>query len=297
MTKLLIPNYELLTLDDGWKKIENITINDKIATLNNNNLEYNNPIKIDFLENLPIIMCKIQNKDVDIDIPIIHRLLTKTKNDKEFKLTECKDFIVNNFKYKRNVIINKKKFSLFDDNKVNLLIQLQGIWFANAWYNNKDLHYYISVNEKTSHVLCNILNRLNYKYNIYIDNILIENNYYCYLVRHYKIFPKWIWELDQKQSRLFLDMILLKKYNNNKKINYKCENIDIMDDMMRLCINAGLSSTFNYNTNKLTIYFNYHEPIVNNNYGSIYDYDGLIYSIIVPNETIMVRKNGKTLWL
>jgi len=70
-----------------------------------------------------------------------------------------------------------------------------------------------------------------------------------------------------------------------------------MNDMMRLCINAGLSSTFNYKTNKLTIYYDYHEPIVNNICGSIYDYDDLIYSIIVPNETIMVRKNGKTLWL
>lgn len=297
MNKLLIPDYELLTID-GWKKIGDITLNDKIATLNNNELIYDNPIEIDFYGNLPIIMYKIENKDVDIDISITNRLLTKSKEDKEFKLTECKDFIVNTVKYKRNCLINKKKFTLFDDNRLNLLIQLHGIWFSYAFLNEKDNNYYISANENTSHIVCNLCNKLNYKYNIYIDNILIEDNYYCYLVRHYKTFPKWIWELDQKQSRLFLDMILLNKYNNNnKKINYKCENINIMNDMMRLCINAGLSSTFNYKTNKLTIYYDYHEPIVNNICGSIYDYDGLIYSIIVPNETIMIRKNGKTLWL
>lgn len=294
--KFLIPEYELLTTDN-WKKIENITINDKIATLNNNNLEYNNPIKINFLENLSIIMYKIKNKDIDIDIPLKHKLLTKTKYDKKFKLTEYNDLLTNIVKYKRNAIINKKKFTFFDDNKLNLLIQLQGIWFSNAWYNDRDNNYYILLNENTSHVLCNLLNRLNYKYNIYIDNILLEDKYYCYLVKHYKIFPKWIWDLNLKQSRLFLDMILLKYNNNYTKINYKCENIDIMNDMMRLCINAGLSSIFNYKTNKLTIYYNYHEPIVNNKYGSIYDYKGIIYSIIVPNETIMVRKNGKTLWI
>lgn len=294
--KLLIPDYELLTID-GWKKINDITFNDEIASLNNNILQYNNPIEIKLYENLPIIMYKIENKDIDIDISLIHILLSKSKNDKEFVLTECKDLLLNTIKYKRNALINKKKFTLFN-NKIDFFIQLHGIWFSNAWFNDKDNNYYISVNENTSHVLCNILNKLNYKYNIYIDNILLEDNYYSYLVRHYKKFPKWIWNLDMKQSRLFLDMILLNKYNSNiNKINYKCENIDIMNDMMRLCINAGLSSTFNYKTKKLTIYYNYHEPIVNNKYSSIYNYNGIIYSIIIPNETIMVRKNGKTLWI
>jgi len=76
-------DHEVLTME-GWKFFNDITIDDKIATLNplNNNLEYNKPIQIHYYPNYEGKMYHICNSSIDLYMTDKHRIYCNNEIDK-----------------------------------------------------------------------------------------------------------------------------------------------------------------------------------------------------------------------
>jgi DNA-directed RNA polymerase II subunit RPB2 len=69
----LTDDTEVLTID-GWKQITKITLKDKVATLSDNKLKYDNPTKIFDYPDYEGSMYYIRNQDIDIAVTGNHRM-------------------------------------------------------------------------------------------------------------------------------------------------------------------------------------------------------------------------------
>jgi DNA-directed RNA polymerase II subunit RPB2 len=103
-------------------------------------------------------------------------------------------------------------------------------------------------------------------------------------------FPQWIWELPCDQARLFLQRICDEK-------EYKTKSKAFADDLMRLSIHAGISSSIvkMYDTYVVTIVHDC-EPIIEKKQCSMYWYEDSVYCLQVPSHVFMVRQNMKNMW-
>jgi hypothetical protein len=96
----LLDNAEVLT-SSGWINITNITMNHKIATLDGNNIKYDNPIDV-YKFSYNGDMVKIRSQYVDLNVTIDHELYVTTNNNKEYELIPAKDIINKTVRYKKN---------------------------------------------------------------------------------------------------------------------------------------------------------------------------------------------------
>ena len=102
-------DHEVLTLN-GWKQYKDLTLDDKIATLNKDTmeLEYQNPTKIHYGE-YNGKMYHIQSYNIDLKVTDEHRMFVSTyKNNKwsKYDFVFAKDIIGKNVKYLANEVTN-----------------------------------------------------------------------------------------------------------------------------------------------------------------------------------------------
>lgn len=92
--------FEVLT-GRGWLTLENITMNDDIATLvNGNELVYSKPIGI-YTLNYRGKMYKVRSQHVELDVTMDHSMYVNIENN-GFKLTEAKNIKGKSYKFKKN---------------------------------------------------------------------------------------------------------------------------------------------------------------------------------------------------
>ena len=222
----------------GWIKIENITLNHKVAILNPNNdsIIYDYPSEIhcfDYDSSIDGKIYKIENKDIELNVTPNHRMYVK-KNDSEYNFMFAKDCYGEDLYYKKGI--------------------------------------------------------LNYEPEQWVGDTFIIPEYN----KEIETLPDWVWQLNQKQSQQLINSIT--EYKNN----YKTLSKILVDELMRLCLHAGWTSTIN-NNNKYTIIINKEniETLVNKNnkYVEEYiDYKGTVHCLTVKTGIFMVRQNGKLVW-
>jgi hypothetical protein len=175
-------------------------------------------------------------------------------------------------------------------------------------------------------LLINIIKDLGYNYNILKNKIIIsDKQLWIYLtsfsgIASNKKLPDWVWELSQKQARLFLKSIVT--YSTKSKIYYTSSS-KFADDLMRLALHAGWSAhkdlymlagsitkirkkTFktNFDLWCIDIQQNTNIPLVDNDNISscknqveqLIQYEGSVFCLSVPNEVFYVRHNGIPVW-
>ena len=91
--------------------------------------------------------------------------------------------------------------------------------------------------------------------------------------------PEWIFNLSENQSRLILEELL----KDNIKLSDK--------DLTKLALQCGWSVNVDNSINKID-----NEPLLNDFYESLIDYDGLVYCIEVPDHVFYTRLNMKPCW-
>ena len=79
-------DHEVLTLS-GWKFFNELTLEDKVATLKGKELVYENPIELLYYPDHEGEMCYISNSKVDLKVTTNHRLYIKVEND-DYSLIE-----------------------------------------------------------------------------------------------------------------------------------------------------------------------------------------------------------------
>ena len=312
----------------GWKPIATITLDDKVATLKNNKLVYENPLEIFHYPDYEGEMYKISNATIDLDVTTNHRMYVKTYNSakhswSDFHLEKAGDIYGKIVKYKKNAEWEVEDYQFILPNNEKLLdmnswITFFGIWIAEGYVSNVNNSYTVSINVYKKHiddVLYDAIKKLGYIYNITNDVLNInDKNLYDYLLTlsttiENKELPEWVWNLSKTQAKLLSHFMQLGEYGFNKTKSssvYYSASSKLADDFTKLLLHAGLCGNKSFHINdvnnknisvwKVTILKTKNEPIVSQQEESIYNYKGAVYCLSVQSEIFMVRKNGKPVW-
>jgi len=286
----LTEDHEVLTVD-GWKKINEITIEDKVATLTNNVLNYENPIRTYKYPDYNGYMYKVSNNNVELDVTINHRMYIQEFDGitwSPYKLEKAEDIINKTIAYKKNARWIKSDYEIVINNQkidMKLWLKLFGILIS---YSKCEMGTINIDKDQKDLVLYYLTSKLNIDYNNYT---IIEPYLYNYFNEINGYLPDWVWELSTKQARTLINYM-----NNNKNI-YNTDDEKKADDFMRLTIHAGWNGNKSYYNNGWRIVIIKQSNIITKGGNcEIYSYHGTVYCLQVPSEVFMVRKNGKAIW-
>lgn len=282
----LTMDHEVLT-DSGWKYFHELTMSDKIATLKDNELVYDAPIKLFHYPDYDGKIYNIKSQMVDLSVTEEHRMLVSRSKHREWQphsLVKAKDLVGEHVKYKTNAewSATDHQFELpaCADHPAAVVEMDAWLTYFGSWIaSSKDSRDKLEFNQ--------------------CSNIQVHN----YMASLPKGLPEWVWKLSQRQARILLQGILgPKTYFADSDVHYS-SSVELANDLMRLCLHAGWSSTLERPVSasdqwKLNIRKTKHKPVVNNGHSeeSVVDFKGEVFCLQVPSEVFYVRRNGKCVW-
>jgi DNA-directed RNA polymerase beta subunit len=293
---LPIDNFDILT-DHGWKKIDTLTLSDRVATLiDHTTLSYDYPIGIyKFPYNGK--MYKLRSPQVDLDVTIDHSMYAKVTN--AFELMPVRSLVNKTYSLKKDcAIYNRYDIEHFETEQgcipYDVYLQLLGAFIDNGCIQEGHIIFKqsiagICVNTKlvrlndhtlANHSLIQILQSLNKPFDE-------------------RFLPEHVWDLNQRQSRILLDSLI--GSHDVVLAYYPVRSKQLADDVMRLTIHAGwgyvvIDST---NSTELVISKVNNEPVIDTDQSSIVieHFAGIVGCIEVPSHVFMIRQNGKNVWI
>lgn len=208
-------DHEVLT-NNGWKIFNDITMKDKIATLNKlGTIEYQHPTDLHHYPNYKGSMYHVKNNMIDLNVTAGHRMYVAKGYNSEYELIEAQKIYKKNYYYKNN---GKWEKDIMSDNHLLKLSMGDALVLLNA-ITDGELSYYTD-------------------------------------------------------SKAIVDIIMILALHCGKSCNYKIDHKN--EYILRLDIADA--------------HFD------EDNIESIYDFEGEVFCVSVPNETFYVRRNGKPVW-
>lgn len=268
----LTPDHEVLTLD-GWKNITDVTLYDKVATLN----PYGDIIEWDFPTEtykfaIDEEIYSIENEHISLRVTLNHKMYVREYGENTYKLIEARNIIGQDVEYLKSGINS-----------------LSG-------NNNKDIRNFAQLLYKMD---LSILSETDKK-ELYdkFDIDILNNN-----LEDIKL-PKWIYMLDNISSSLLIEYIL-DNFSFVQFFTYYCNSqftIDILQLLVLLSyykINYDLQisteeNRFKIEVNEFNDKFLKSQTSTTNEYKQ--QYKGDVYCINVPNHIFMTRRNNKYCW-
>jgi len=292
----LTADHDVLT-SDGWKSIDKITTEDKVAVLKDDSrLVYEKPMEVHKYPEYSGVMYNISNSQIDLNTTGEHRMYVKRddNNNQGYALEKADDIIGKCVRYKKDCVWDVPDYQFMipnSDKEINMEAWLLffGKWISSGC-DNKVLYQFGSHNDTED-----------------TRNI---TEYLCNLYTNANTFrmPEWVWKLSCNQVKILMKAIIATgNYNLHKYDNMFCTKYEsLADDMMRLCIHAGWSGVKSIWKGlwKITIIKKKNNPYANandihkeiNHVEEAYNYEGAVYCISVSTEVFMVRRNGKSVW-
>lgn len=248
---------DLLT-NTGWKNIKDITLNDKIATLNpeTNCFEYLYP---DSLHKIPYNgpMYTIDTSQLKTCVTPYHNNFVQKRYSDHFELVKASDCFNKRVSFKKDGIwngVDTPTFTWPTGTKVDMdsVLILLGLFIAG-------------------------------------ESITLDNSVYNYLNTYRDHIPAFIFDLSIRQQKLFFDCLL------NKKGIFTTKYKQLADDIQRLCLHIGLTATIKAGSIYRVIISHNTTPIVNS---AIYtNYNGYVYCPTMPKWNVVYsRRNGVPVW-
>ena len=308
-------DHDILTYS-GWKKINEITINDKVACLiNDNTLEYLNPTDIQNYE-YNEAMYKIKSNQIDLVVTPNHRMYIGNRNGTNYKIKKAEDIYGKRLTYKKNVEnyvplnpINHFKINGIDD-LPDLILDIEpwltffGIWIAEGCVviSSKDLRI-STQKQRVKDELSHVFQIMNIHYTKQKDNIndinrdswritdkrIVEYFRPLSVGSVNKELPDWVWNLDMNQCQTLINGMLLGDGHTmtNGTCRYDTSSTKLADDFQRLCLHSGWSC------NKLIKYKAGHKSTTS--YGEVITSttDAYRLTIITKQNNPLVNKNIK----
>ena len=349
-------SHEVLT-QTGWRYVEHITLEDKVATLNSRGeIEYQHPTELHHYPDYNGQMYEIKNANLSLNVTANHRMYISKKYGRKqewlpYQLVEAKDMFGKFCKFKKNGELVQPEYQFILPECTNLKnqtfnsIQVDmnawltffGIWYAEGWSSQNPKVYTTGIavhKQRVKDALYPALTLLGYNYHVNNDNLIIYN----YQLNKYmgplsvgainKTLPDWVWKLSKTQCITLLESMILGdgcyRPRNNNSVIYYTSSDKLADDVMRLALHCGwccnkiLHLPAGYSATKadgevitnnaicwrLGIIKNKCEPSINHGHTyeqdiqveRLYDYEGSVYCISVPNEVFYVRRDGKPVW-
>lgn len=272
-------DHDVLTFD-GWKKISEVTKEDKVATLvNDDTLVYSNPLEImsyDFDGEL----YEVDSNQVSLRVTKNHRMYTGDRLGKKFDIRQAEDIYGKRRKYKKNVdkYVTTEKHPMLEytngvptgfilkDNEESLVIPIEdwlyifGIWMAEGWvtrsWENNEVRiaaHKQRVKDKLDEVCQNIkIRKIKEADNRggELNSWRISNKNISRYLKPLsvgavnKYLPDWVWHLTPKQCQTLIDGMMLGDGHTmeNGTRRYDTSSKQLADDFQKLCLHAGWST-------------------------------------------------------
>lgn len=282
----LTMDHEVLT-ENGWKFYDQLTEEDKVATLRNNKLAYEKPNKLLYFSNYDGKLYNIKTQQIDLSVTDNHRMYVSEFADNkgiwsDYEMHEAKDIFGKRVKYKKDAewdVSDYKFESTSQSFDMNNWLKFYGYWMTNKMQSIKS----ININKEQLSEYLSILNK--YYSKEYLSN--------------------WVWKLSKKQCRILIKHMLCQDNEANNNY-YNTKSNKLADDFMRLCLHAGWSCN-KKNINeiwKLNINYSYDDnnSIIDKNTQAdniteeMVEYSGPVFCLEMPTEIFYVRRNGKPVW-
>ena len=269
----LTDDHEVLTTK-GWTPINNITLEDKVATLQNGKVVYEHPIRT-YEYDYEGEMYEIVSQQVSLKVTPNHRMwVAKSytrKREWRYGLHEARDIIGKHVKYQKDAEweVDAYQFEIpaFENNPsivvdMDAWLTFFGIWIGDGWCT--DSRVAIAANKprvKSALEMC--LPKLNIAYRYYPDSCKLEisNRQLRNYMRHLsvgatnKYLPDWVWKLNKEQSKTLISGLLLSDgHTQNSSLLYSTSSTRLADDIQRLALHAGWSANKRIHTPAGTAY-------------------------------------------
>ena len=255
----LTSDHDVLTTT-GWKPINEVTLKDEVATLQNGNVVYEHPIntlEFDYEGD----MYELTSQQVSLKTTPNHRMWVGTcKHEWRYGFHEAKDIIGKHVKYQKDGHWEKDEYSFilpaFKDyiaRKLDMeswLIFL-GIWFGDGWCNHgKKNQVEIAANKpRVKDALDVCLPALGFAYTYYPSDkkLHVKSKQLAAYMSQFSVgasLPDWVWELNQPQCRQLLAGLKLSDGHSTAcgKMIYSTASNKLADDVQRLALHAGWSA-------------------------------------------------------
>ena len=263
----LTDDHDVLT-ETGWKSIKDVTVDDKVCTLNDNHeLEYSNPSQLYEFDCENEDLYHIKSQQIDLLTTQHHKMYVKTRNAKSFSLIEAKDIQGKRVQYKKDGTNINKDYQLVLDTEnhhssnnveldMDLFLEWFGYWISDGWVcQNKKSEYRIEV------CLCIQKDRDHFTelsqalgYNVYSSSdhtkLFITNKQLASYLFTYsngainKSLPDWVWKLSERQVRILIKGLVAGDGTvmKNGVERFFTSSIILSDQFQRLCLHAGWSA-------------------------------------------------------
>ena len=304
----LTDKHDILT-SDGWISVEKLTMDHKVATLDkSDNISYQSPTHVYKYKNPWGKMYKLSSEQVDLIATPNHRMLVKTRIDKESQFMSAEDCFRKTLLYKKNannyICDDYSEEFKIDDKVYNLQ---DWLLFLGIWYSESNVYYIRCDKQSVKDVLNKILVNMNIEYISEKDIITIKDEKVSEYLKRLNIekLPEIVWTLKRDDCRILIEGLTTDQYKTNEN-TYKTLSKKFADDLSRLALHAGWSANIKCVKNVYEVSINYinNEPEINGEKEKFGSYDSeewitfndYVYCCSVPNETIYVRLNGKPVW-
>ena len=278
-THCLSTDHEVLTRN-GWKFNHQLSMNDKIATLVDEKLVYQKPIKILNYPNYKGEMYHIKTQQIDLMVTPKHRMWVSKRYGRENKWLDydfelARDISGQRRKYKKDAIwenedyqfklpsVNCRNGKIYPEKDVNMKSWLRffGIWIAEGWTRScvdnrwpdtkSHLVEICQCKQRVIDVLIPAITKLGYHYRqdkTKTKFIVVNKQLHSYMKQFSvgapnKFLPDWVWRLSSNQARILLEsMILGDGSYHGSSVVYYTSSIKLADNVMQLALHCGWSS-------------------------------------------------------
>lgn len=278
-------DHDVLTID-GWKPINELTMNDKVATIfrkgEDDCLLYTKPLEI-FEYDYSGDLMHVKTAQIDMLVTPNHRMYVGNRLGKNFTIKEAKDVFGKRVTYKKNVeeyldCDLKDTFTIPGcDGLPDLIVPMEpwliffGIWMAEGCVHKNMWSVQISTHkQRVKEALTEANKYLKFTVHKYGNkNRETDKHNWCYtdkqLVKYMapfsvgavnKSLPDWTWRLPQHHCRILIDGMVLGDGHTmeNGTRRYDTSSTKLADDFQRLCFHAGWSAnkTIKYKAGRTT---------------------------------------------
>jgi DNA-directed RNA polymerase beta subunit len=256
------PDHQYLTTE-GWINVNELTLDHKVASIVNNNLVYQNPVKLHEYYYSGKMYC-INNDQVNLLVTPNHRMYYKESYKSNYQIDTAEDIYNSKYIIKKNI-----------DN-----------WIPDY---SQDIPDYLILNEDKTKIT-------HYKYNDLIIDINEWTDIYLIKFKNNNIInlDSWVWYLNKEQSHKLIYSLFIFK---NDTLSYTTEYSQLADDLQRLSLHAGYSCNKIFVNNYWELNVNIYNEITikDDNY---VDYKGKVYCCTLKEGSgiLYVRRNGLGIW-
>jgi DNA-directed RNA polymerase beta subunit len=284
----------------GWVPFSDLTMEDRVATLEDKRLVYRQPSEIQRYEHNGYLF-HISNELIDLCVTPNHRVWIsryKCPSFRRFHLREVND--VCDYEtpcYHQKTVLEYDQYQDIASTENPAWFLFLGVWMASGWFEHDHICIYIS-NEKIRRMVVGLADSLGYE-TLEIGRSLRYEN--LELLERIRIwvrdrFTEAVWKLPMSSIRQIVQGFIMGARCLEKNVYvYLSNSCQLADDVQRLILHAGYVCDVSHVNDhyRLQIYMKHVYARMEESDLNIEEHHGHVYCCSVPSEIICVRRNGR----